>query len=227
MKIGKSILDLDPIQYEPSFTSIYPEDGQEVFTSYDAQQLPKGELLELKFEEGWRRIDFNTLSAILSRVSLPSSLDVINEEAFDNQVFLKEVILREGIKEIPKKSFRSCTYLYDINLPKSINVIASEAFMGSGIKKIIIPEKVKYIGTKAFALCNHLEYIEIRSTGPCCVAPGAFIGCKNLKEVRLSDVYIDFGMASFAGCISLKTIAGPGIYHYDDTCFAGCGENLF
>ena len=78
-------------------------------------------------------------------------------------------------------AFYDCSKLISIYLPSSITKIESNAFARSGLKEIIIPNKVTSIGEDAFAYCQQLNRVVI---GPkvTSIAKGAFYS-SNVKEV--------------------------------------------
>lgn len=81
--------------------------------------------------------------------------------------------------------------------------IGSEAFKGTKIKTITLPDSIKSIDLSAFS-CYALESINfpasLKSLGAY-----AFYGCKNLKEIIIPDslTSVRFGSDVFQGCSSL------------------------
>lgn len=71
----------------------------------------------------------NSSIAVLaeSTLNLPSSLRIIEEEAFYGATSIDKIILSEGITEIREKAFADST-LSEINLPDSLLYIADDAF---------------------------------------------------------------------------------------------------
>lgn len=62
-----------------------------------------------------------------------------------------EVVVPEGIKRIGKKAFSDIIFCdAQITLPDSLLEIGSEAFLQSGMKKIVIPKNVIRVGENAF-----------------------------------------------------------------------------
>ena len=59
--------------------------------------------------------------------------------------------------------FKECTKLTNIVLPSSITTIGSQAFSGSGLREIDIPNGVSRLGGDAFAYCNSLSKVVIGS----------------------------------------------------------------
>ena len=93
-------------------------------------------------------------------------------------------------------------YLESITLPEGLKEIPALAFSGSGIKSIIIPQSVTYIGISAFDHCDNLESIVIPD-GVTTIDAAAFGACKNLKTVYIpasvtklgEDIYDVFMMS--------------------------------
>ena len=53
--------------------------------------------------------------------------------------------------------------LQTLELPESLTMVEAEAFSGSSIEAVIIPENCRYIGSKAFANCPSLKYVMLKS----------------------------------------------------------------
>lgn len=81
-------------------------------------------------------------------------------------------------------------------IPETVEVIASDAFEVSSLKKIVIPETVKKVGDNAF----HLSSIkEVVFEGDIVLEECAFLECENLKKaVFKKDV--EFGALVFDMC---------------------------
>ena len=67
----------------------------------------------------------------------------------------------------------------DYKLPESLTIIEEEAFYGSVIQGLIIPDSVKTIGPRAFANCLNLRGVELSSEIES-IADDAFENCPNL-----------------------------------------------
>ena len=48
-----------------------------------------------------------------------------------------------------------------VSLPASLTHIDDDAFMGTGVKHIVLPESIESIGNKAFSECIQLQTIEL------------------------------------------------------------------
>ncbi|MBD5552346.1 MAG: leucine-rich repeat domain-containing protein [Lachnospiraceae bacterium] len=94
----------------------------------------------------------------IQKIHLPEGLKTINEGVFAKAV-LGEIILSPKLERIEFGAFWESSII-EINLPGTLEVIEPYAFWGSeGLKKIMIPASVYYIGEGAFCGCRSMEEI--------------------------------------------------------------------
>ena len=62
---------------------------------------------------------------------------------------------------IGSRAFKGCTKLNDFTLNYGLKTIGEEAFSGTGLKEITIPETVEFVGKAAFENCKDLVNIEV------------------------------------------------------------------
>lgn len=84
----------------------------------------------------------------VKHVTLPDSVENIEEEAFVGCILLTSVELSKNTKTIGDKAFRGHSYLKDIMLPMGLESIGVEAFYHTGVKELIIPNSVIKIGNR-------------------------------------------------------------------------------
>ncbi len=97
----------------------------------------------------------------LEQVSF-SNLVRMGKQAFENCVLLKEIVLAEGLQEIPKRAFFRCRSLKKLVLPQSLERIEEEAFaFCDALEEIVLPKGLQKIGKRAFAWCKKLKKISI------------------------------------------------------------------
>lgn len=101
-----------------------------------------------------------SMSSTIESVTLPKGLTKLGYHS--NCPRLKELVIPEGVKEIPVNCFHEDTSLENVVIEGDLTTISNMAFGGcEALKAIDIPDSVSTIG----------DY--------------AFIGCKNLREIRL------------------------------------------
>lgn len=156
----------------------------------------------------------------LTRVTVYSAL---GSHIFYDCTALREVVLGEGITEIPKYAFASCTSLESITLPDSLQTVGERAFDGcTGLKSLTIPRNVTSIHTVAFNGCTaiteltllaknlkesgafyDLEHLTV-GAGVESIPSGLCYG-SNLRELSLPDSVRTIGSNAFYDC---KELAG-------------------
>lgn len=100
----------------------------------------------------------------LTTLKLPVSLKEICTSGFSLNKALKEIEFRGTPEKLGKRSFYFCNSLEKINIP-AVDSIPEECFYGAyAMKEIVIPEGVKFIGSKAFYNWEVMNYLELPST---------------------------------------------------------------
>ena len=149
-----------------------------------------------------------------------------SNNTYPNNPTLKNVILLEGVTDIPDYAFRNCTSLTSVTIPSTVTSIGCDAFYGcENLVNVIIPEGVKYINSGTFENCKALTSVTIPSTVTR-IAYRAFYGCENLVNVTIPESVTYIGPYTFENCESLKSLIIPGnITEINDHAFASC-KNL-
>ncbi len=108
--------------------------------------------------------------ATFESTSFTGSLDLSNVQEiggsdFDGSGFSGELILPEGILEIPSRCFFFCGFSA-ISFPSTIKRIEENAYFGnySVIEPLVLPEGVIFIGDFAFGDCRSIPSLEFPST---------------------------------------------------------------
>lgn len=115
----------------------------------------------------------------LETVSIPEN--VISVGGFRDCISLRQIEL--GCTEkIGYEAFAGCTSLESIVFPASVKEIESAAFYKSGLKEVILPERLQTIADGLFYECRNLEKVVI-GEHVTAVWHGAFWGCNALKTI--------------------------------------------
>lgn len=158
------------------------------------------ELTTLVIPEGFTEIPegFASECPKLSSVELPSTLAVININAFGSCESLSTITLPEGLKSIGKASdpFNTNAYYY------------YGAFRGTGLTEIKIPSGVEVLGDATFLDCVSLTKVEM-SEGLKVIGSYCFSWDRALCDVKLPESLERIDPAAFVSCESLSTINLP------------------
>lgn len=178
-----------------------------------------------------------TFHSKLEKIILPKNLKTTSLNfayAFENSVYLKEVILNNTLKEIGDGSFINCERLTDIELPQSLETICSYAFSGCGFKKVYIPKNVSTIVDMAFPYCNQLKSFEVSSENKNFIAIEgilfssdktkliSFPAGSHLKEYKIPEGTKIIADGAFAGCKLRKITLPNSLVEIGRSAFRAC-----
>ena len=182
-------------------------------------------------------------SATLSSITIPSSVNTIEESAFRNCGNLSKIVISEGVTKIEDFAFSCCTNLIEVTLPQTVTHIGNYAFnecsklarvtipssvtdLGNfafyetGLTSVCIPGNIKWLRSYTFANCTSLASVTIEN-GVENIGDFAFEGCSVLKSIHFprSMIYV-WGEAIY-GCDELSRItveSGNTKYHVSENC---------
>lgn len=113
-------------------------------------------------------------------VSIPNTVEVIAESAFDDNDDIKRVVIPDSVTTIEPYAFWGCDNLNTVVLGRGLTEIGDYTFTNcKGLTQVTIPSSVDRIGIKAFADCVNLTDITI-PTEVKLIHETAFDGCYKL-----------------------------------------------
>ena len=155
----------------------------------------------------------------------------------------------DGLKvvRVAENAFKNSDDIDTIILPDTLEEISANAFLGSSIRRIYIPDSVKVIGEYAFSECKNLESVILPNSlesipeNLCAESEGltevyipgsvkeigenAFVRCKQLKKVTLSEGLISIANSAFSQCVALEEIRVPeSATVLGEYIFSACGS---
>lgn len=110
-----------------------------------------------------------------------------------------------GVVTIGAYVFRHCSSLNEIFISDGVEIIGSEAFYGSRLHTVVMPNSVLYIRDGAFQDCSELRNIELPANLQE-ISYQAFRNCDSLNEITIPDSVNTFGHGMFADCDKLERI---------------------
>ncbi len=134
----------------------------------------------------------------------------IGTRAFDDQMFLTDVVIPEGVTSIGDHAFYGCRSLVNVRIPTGVTSIGDYAFYEcNSLMNAQIPTGVTELGKMAFFNCVLLESISLPE-GVTTIGSFAFAQCDALSSVVLPETCTSIGDHAFSYCDGLKEITLPG-----------------
>ncbi len=165
----------------------------------------------------------------LADVTLPTQLKKISGNAFFRSG-LKRIEIPQTVENIVSGAFSGCCDLEEITIDKENAFYRSEGntiirnadnALIAGIKNSVIPSGASSIEDWAFYEASPIKIIVPGSVKK--IAQTAFINCKELKEVELSEGVECLSGFAFNDCINLERIEIPSTVNYiGGGVFSGC-----
>ena len=142
-----------------------------------------------------------------------------------NKVVVKEGIVNLGCGSGGSGTFKDCTNLKKVALPKSLKNIGDNCFYNcSSLSDIVIPDSVATINSYSFYGCSSITSIIIPSK-LVSIGNGSFLNCIGLTNVIISDGVTSIGASCFAGCSGLTSVNIPNSVNNIDSCaFCECSS---
>lgn len=184
----------------------------------------------LIFDEGLEQLPCSEELAEYKRVTeyiiLPKSLKEINNNSFNDFIYLKSVEIPENVKHIYDSAFYNCIRLKQVIIrSKELQTIGRAAFYNCKIlNDIVIPESVEYIGEWAFRNCKDLKAIALPDNITC-IYEASFANCASLREVKIPQKVKKIYKGAFKDCASLAIAELPdNLMYLWDKAFYNCRQ---
>lgn len=102
---------------------------------------------------------------LITKITIPESVTNMEVYSFKDCTNLKEAVINANITELKDKMFFNCTSLSKVTLPKTLEVISTDAFSNTAIEVIDLPKSVKSFDI-GFNNCESLKQLNIDSESP-------------------------------------------------------------
>lgn len=144
-------------------------------------------------------------------------------EQRDFRKTITKITLPKTIEVIGSDAFSGCESLTEINIPDGVSRIGESAFSYCrNLTEIKLPASVKEIGKSAFSACESLHNISLPS-GIAEIGEFTFDGCNSLKSVNIPNTVLKIGRMAFQRCYALEKIVVPeGVEEIGDRAFVSC-----
>ena len=149
---------------------------------------------------------------------IPSSVERINSRAFVG-CMIDKIIIPEGVKDICQEAFYYCNNLKEIYISSTVEFIHYNAFSYcSNIETITVNPKNKTFDSRneCNAIINTEDTLLVLGcsntkipSGIKEIGEGAFMNCKNLREIIIPEGVEYIGSEAFYGCSALRRVQLP------------------
>lgn len=93
----------------------------------------------------------------ISHITIPSDVEVIEEDAFYQCQYLTDIVFNENLKKIENGAFKNCWTLQTITFNDGLEEIGEEAFSNCyELRSVTFGNSLKKIDKGAFSSCDHL-----------------------------------------------------------------------
>ncbi|MCR4887471.1 MAG: leucine-rich repeat domain-containing protein [Clostridiales bacterium] len=172
----------------------------------------------------------------LTKAAIPNSVTSIGDLAFSECGSLTDVTIPESVTSIGRYAFYECSSLMEMTIPNSVISVEQYAFADcSSLMQIFVSEdNLNYCQLDGILFDRDMQTLICYPAGkaqaqyniPNCVTSigyGAFMGCKNLKNVTIPDSVTNIGNGAFWGCRNLKDVIIPdSVTSIEEYAFSNC-----
>ena len=153
----------------------------------------------------------------LTSVKLGSGLLTIGYSAFEGCSNLTGIVIPASVTDIGYSAFKNLKNLTDVTFEANSNLVnlgknytSDGVFQGcTGLKTIVIPDKVTTVNRDTFNGCTSLEKVTV-GNHVVSINTLAFSGCIMLKEIVLPKALNTIESNAFKNCSALNTVKFTG-----------------
>lgn len=172
----------------------------------------------------------------LIRVELPKGLLRIERRAFENCISFRDAKLPSTLKVIEYDAFFGCKNIESVTIGRELDHIDSRAFVGcNSLKTFNVDEDNEHFIDDSgvlYSLSGDILYrvpsnyketaFKIRD-GVKIIAPHAFDGCKDIRNVAFPESLLLIGESAFKGCEDLERLLLPeSVLRIESCAFSDC-----
>lgn len=189
-------------------------DGESVTVSGTSRN-PKQLTIESSISDGngksytVTKIGMGAFNSTLEEVTLPPTLDEIEDSAFFKCSSLTEITIPEGVTKIGTNAFYGCSQLTSITIPSTIKNMDTAFPSNPKLSQVTLTNGIYRISSSAFKDCTGLTEIKI-PTSVYEICSDAFNGCTGLTSVTLEKGINIINRNAFKDCTNLNDVKYNG-----------------
>ena len=148
--------------------------------------------------------------------TIPEQVRRIGEKAFQESVYLQEVVFPAGLYEIEKYAFSGSAALTAVHIPDSVGIIGAFAFSNCGnLTSAVLGWNVTAVPTYAFNNCGNLKNVVLPDQLQT-IERKAFAGCGRLEDICIPDSLREIANDAFEDTVPARvrffTTAQKNVY---------------
>lgn len=155
------------------------------------------------------KIGMGAFNSTLEEVTLPPTLDEIEDSAFFKCSNLTEITIPEGVTKIGTNAFYGCSQLTSITIPSTIKNMDTAFPSNPKLSQVTLTNGIYRISSSAFKDCTGLTEIKI-PTSVYEICSDAFNGCTGLTSVTLEKGINIINRNAFKDCTNLNDVKYNG-----------------
>lgn len=155
------------------------------------------------------KIGMGAFNSTLEEVTLPPTLDEIEDSAFFKCSSLTEITIPEGVTKIGTNAFYGCSQLTSITIPNTIKNMDTAFPSNPKLSQVTLTNGIYRISSSAFKDCTGLTEIKI-PTSVYEICSDAFNGCTGLTSVTLEKGINIINRNAFKDCTNLNDVKYNG-----------------
>lgn len=149
------------------------------------------------------------MKASAETTSIAEGTYYIFYKAFANQQNITSITIPDSVVILGDHAFEACNNLKNVTIGKGITEISEYAFANcSSLESLVIPDTVTTISLRAFQYCSSLKTVDT-GNGVREIETEVFHNCENLEHVRLGNSVTEIGTHAFRQCTNLASIVLP------------------
>lgn len=174
--------------------------------------------------DGGYKGDITIASEVKTEYGGTYPVTFIDNGAFYEDTLLTSVTIPSSVKLIEEKAFYGCKALTTLNLSGGIVKVKSQAFIGSAWfdnqpDGVVYVDKVAYKYKGTAPVGTKIDLAE----GTRSISVMAFYDCAGIVRVTMPDALTEIDEYAFYDCIGLTSVAIPsGVKSINDATFLGC-----
>lgn len=117
--------------------------------------------------------------------TIPDGVKTLAYYSFAADSTLTDVTISASVETIYNTAFYKSPKLENVTIGKSVKLIGKQAFLGTALKSVVVPDAVTEIQDQAFSTCDNLETVTL-GTGVTTLGNKAFEKAPNVKRVTVN-----------------------------------------